>query len=85
MADISDIEKTASPAPSENHHPEKAISADADLALRFLRQDDDHTAAISISEKALLRKIDWMIMPVTSLPFPSTSLSFALGSTNAPS
>ena len=35
----------------------------ADAALEFLH-GEDNAVAIEISEKALVRKIDWMVMPL---------------------
>lgn len=35
----------------------------ADAALEFLR-DEDTGIAVEVNEKALVRKIDWMIMPL---------------------
>lgn len=35
----------------------------ADAALEFLR-DEDTAVATEVNEKALVRKIDWMIMPL---------------------
>jgi hypothetical protein len=35
----------------------------ADAALEFLR-DEDTGVAVVVNEKALVRKIDWMIMPL---------------------
>jgi len=58
-----DIEKTASPAPSELAPEKPSLTADADAALGFLRQDGEFNPS-NIDEKALVRKIDWMIMPL---------------------
>jgi hypothetical protein len=39
---------------------------DADAALAFMKEQDVSTGELdSVDEKALLRKIDWMIMPLT--------------------
>lgn len=62
---MEDIEKSKSP---ENESAEKlAPIAGADEALMFLRREE-HGIIVNIDEKQLLRKIDWMIMPVS---FPS--------------
>lgn len=37
-------------------------SGKADAALEFLREDTG--VAVEVNEKALVRKIDWMIMPL---------------------
>lgn len=39
------------------------IEGKVDAALEFLR-DEDTAVAVEISEKALVRKIDWMIVPM---------------------
>ena len=72
---MADIEKAPS-APSSEHAPERGITTDAnaDAALDFLRRDDEHgdVSLSTIDEKALLRKIDWTVMPVPPLfPLPS--------------
>jgi hypothetical protein len=51
--------------------PSQSVSVDvknvptgkADAALEFLR-DEDIAVATEVNEKALVRKIDWMIMPL---------------------
>lgn len=50
--EIGDVQKKAMP------------TAETDDALKFLRRDDEHGAFEDIDEKVLLRKIDWMVMPV---------------------
>lgn len=46
--------------------PEKSAYKDADKALEFLRfnGDGEEGIAIAIDEKALVRKIDWMVVPI---------------------
>lgn len=43
---------------------------DVDAALEYLNNEDT-TGMTAVDEKKLLRKIDWMIVP---LDFPSTTL-----------
>ncbi|KAH6666792.1 allantoin permease [Halenospora varia] len=50
--EIGDVQKKAIP------------TAETDDALKFLRRDDEHGAFEDIDEKVLLRKIDWMVMPL---------------------
>ncbi|KAK2874938.1 hypothetical protein FQN49_001939 [Arthroderma sp. PD_2] len=47
---------------TEKNNPEPARLADADAALTFLHEHDIDLG--TIDEKALLRKIDWMIVPL---------------------
>ncbi|UPX15484.1 uncharacterized protein EKO05_0005930 [Ascochyta rabiei] len=46
--------------------PEKGVYKDADKALEFLRlnEDGEEGTVVSIDEKTLIRKIDWMIVPI---------------------
>ncbi|KAJ4332103.1 hypothetical protein N0V87_008664 [Didymella glomerata] len=46
--------------------PEKSAYKDADKALEFLRvnEDGEEGTVVSIDEKTLVKKIDWMIVPI---------------------
>lgn len=45
--------------------PQKEVSTrDADEALRFLRSNDETAVFDDVSEKKLMRKVDWMLMPL---------------------
>lgn len=46
--------------------PEKNTYKDADKALEFLRfnEEGEEGIVVAIDEKALVRKIDWMIVPI---------------------
>jgi len=46
--------------------PEKSAYKDADKALEFLRvnEDGEEGTVVSIDEKILVKKIDWMIVPI---------------------
>lgn len=46
--------------------PEKSAYKDADKALEFLRFNDEgeEGTVVAIDETALIRKIDWMIVPI---------------------
>ena len=46
--------------------PEKNAYKDADKALEFLRvnEDGEEGTVVSIDEKTLVKKIDWMIVPI---------------------
>lgn len=46
--------------------PEKSAFKDADKALEFLRynEEGEEGTVVDINEKALVRKIDWMIVPI---------------------
>ncbi|KAF2621378.1 MFS general substrate transporter [Macroventuria anomochaeta] len=46
--------------------PEKNAYKDADKALEFLRfnEDSEEGTVVAIDEKALIKKIDWMIVPI---------------------
>ena len=44
--------------------PEKPLFKDADKALQFLRTEAEVGEGDSISEKRLVRKIDWQIVPL---------------------
>lgn len=63
---MSDIEKTASPE-AGNVDKQLAPIAGADEALNFLRRTETHGVVVEIDEKTLVRKIDWMVMPVSFL------------------
>lgn len=61
-SNMSDMEKTISPelAPMDK----KAVNAsEDDKALAFLREQHATGTVVEINEKALLRKIDYMIVP----------------------
>jgi len=68
---MADIEKTTSPEIGNVEKPLAPISG-ADEALKFLRREEADGTIIDIDEKKLVRKIDWMIMPVSSLVFHET-------------
>ena len=61
---MTDIEKTSSP---EVGNVEKSLApiAGADEALKFLRREEVDGTIVDIDEKKLVRKIDWMVMPVS--------------------
>lgn len=61
---MTDIEKTRSP---EVENAEKSVApiAGADAALQFLRREEVDGTIVDIDEKTLVRKIDWMVMPVS--------------------
>ena len=46
--------------------PEKSAYKDADKALEFLRinEEGEEGTVVSIDEKTLVKKIDWMIVPI---------------------
>ena len=44
--------------------PEKPIIRDGDEALKFLRSEAEVGEGDAISEKRLVRKIDWQIVPL---------------------
>lgn len=44
--------------------PEKSQYKDADKALEFLRYNETGDEVDIVDEKALVRKIDWMIVPI---------------------
>ncbi|TVY44230.1 Thiamine pathway transporter [Lachnellula occidentalis] len=60
---MTDIEKTSSP---EIGNVEKSLApiAGADAALKFLRREEVDGTIVDIDEKKLVRKIDWMVMPL---------------------
>lgn len=62
MDDIKDRKK---PDPIES---ESQSSTDGDAVLSFLKQGDIVGDTL-INEKALLRKIDWIIMPLTWMSY----------------
>ena len=45
-------------------HPEKPLFNDGDKALEFLRSEAEVGEGQAISEKRLVRKIDWQIVPL---------------------
>jgi len=61
---MTDIEKTSSP---EVGTVEKSLApiVGADSALDFLRREEVDRSIVDIDEKKLVRKIDWMVMPVS--------------------
>jgi hypothetical protein len=63
---MEDIEKTRTPEVGDVENPVTLI-AGADEALRFLRREEEHGTLVEINEKKLLRKIDWMVMPVSDM------------------
>jgi len=62
---MADIEKIGSSRVGDPEKPTSPISG-ADEALKFLRREEEHGTLVEIDEKKLLRKIDWMVMPVSS-------------------
>jgi hypothetical protein len=63
---MEDIEKTMTPKVGDVEKPLAQI-AGADEALKFLRREEEHGTLVEIDEKKLLRKIDWMVMPVGNM------------------
>lgn len=61
---MEDIEKTTSTEVGGVEKPVAPI-AGADEALKFLRREEEHGTLVEIDEKKLLRKINWMVMPVS--------------------
>jgi hypothetical protein len=62
---MSDVEKNTIPIASSSSTDVKIIpSGAADEALNFLRAEDVSGSVVDLDEKALVRKIDWMVMPV---------------------
>ena len=61
-----DIEEATVPTTSNtDSHDEKLISyEDADVALEFLREHASSGEVDDIDDKKLMRKVDWMIMPL---------------------
>jgi hypothetical protein len=50
---------------SEEGTPAKdAVYRNADKALEFLNHDEPDSESFAVDEKALVRKIDWMIVPI---------------------
>ena len=54
------------PVQVDEKAPEKSAYRDVDKALEFLRfnDEDEQGTVVAIDEKALVRKIDWMIVPI---------------------
>jgi hypothetical protein len=54
------------PIHADEKVPEKGRYKDADKALEFLRvnEDGEEGTVVSVNEKTLVRKIDWMIVPI---------------------
>lgn len=45
--------------------PEKSAYRDADKALEFLRHNEEgEGTVVDVDEKVLVKKIDWMIVPI---------------------
>ncbi|KAL3420336.1 allantoate permease [Phlyctema vagabunda] len=61
---MAEIKKTASPPELDSVEKQPITTAGADEALGFLRREDEHGSLTEIDEKKLLRKIDWMVMPL---------------------
>ena len=61
-----DIEEAKVPTTSNtDSHDEKLISyEDADVALGFLREHASSGEIDDVDDKKLMRKVDWMIMPL---------------------
>lgn len=53
-------------AEADEKAPEKRAYKDADRALEFLQRNEESEVGtvIAVDEKALVRKIDWMIVPI---------------------
>jgi hypothetical protein len=58
--------ETKDPSHVDEKVPEKAAYANGDKALEFLRynEEGEEGTVVHIDEKALVRKIDWMIVPI---------------------
>src|SRR5690242_11244840 len=58
--------ETKDPVHVDEEAPEKGAYKDADKALEFLRvnEDGEEGTVVSIDEKTLIKKIDWMIVPI---------------------
>lgn len=91
MEDIAQITGTdaSKMANAEAHDDEKAmLIADADDALQFLRQHEVTGEVVTIDDKKLMRRVDWLLMPLmfsvyylqytdkTLRAYPSFSRSF---------
>jgi hypothetical protein len=65
---MTDIGKTAnSIANIQSSEIKELFPAAADEALNFLRAEDLPSSGLELDERAVVRKIDWMIMPVRHL------------------
>jgi hypothetical protein len=53
-------------AEADENVPEKRAYKDADRALEFLQRNEESEVGtvVAVDEKALVRKIDWMIVPI---------------------
>lgn len=49
---------------SEEHAPEKGAYKDADKALEFLKYNETGEEQGIVDERALVKRIDWMIVPI---------------------
>lgn len=58
--------ETKDPIHVDEKAPEEGAYKDADKALEFLRVNEDGEVGtvVAVDEKALVRKIDWMIVPI---------------------
>lgn len=65
MAEAADIEKTTSPHVG-TMEKQVVSTAEADEALKFLRREDERGTFNDLDEKKLVRKIDWMVVPVSN-------------------
>lgn len=61
--DVSTLNVLNAPAEQFDVRGEKSITRQADAALAFLRQDEGGVN-VAVDEKALLRKIDFLVMPM---------------------
>lgn len=64
MATTTSEDKVYEAATYTESTPEKPVFKDADKALQFLRTEAEVGEGDSISEKRLVRKIDWQIVPL---------------------
>ena len=56
-----EVKKVVSPSSMEK---QSYYTESGDEALKFLHGDIDHGLVTAVDEKKLLRKIDWMIVPL---------------------
>lgn len=62
QAEISPSEKTPPPMVDTEKHAHHIDRANADAALAFLDSEQAHV--VEVNDKALVRKIDWRIVPL---------------------